>query len=85
MAGGRHPFHVIDGTPAPDTAKERRRDRLKKALAPSDTLRCPRCTAHALLEIKLGSQIRRGGKPYGATKQLICVMCLKDGEYVVVY
>lgn len=77
-----HPFHVIDGTPPPDTAKERRLARIRKA-KPAELIRCPRCQGNAMLQVKLG-MVYVNGKASGGQKTTVCAMCLSRGEYVAV-
>lgn len=81
MSGG--PFRVIQGTPAPDTAKEQTRTRLKRQPKPAHIVRCPRCTGLAMIEVKLGMELYNG-KPRGGQKQIVCATCLQGGEYVLV-
>lgn len=78
------PFKVIDGTPPPDTPKERSRARLRKQPKPAGILRCHRCTGTALIEVKLGVELVNH-KPRGGTKQLVCAVCLAQGEHVTVF
>lgn len=77
-------FHVIEGSPAPDTAQERQFARMRKMPKPPLMLECPRCAGHAILEIKLGVLVKNS-KPYGGTKQLICAMCATRGQHVVIW
>ncbi|MFZ5669119.1 MAG: hypothetical protein ACOY4K_06470 [Pseudomonadota bacterium] len=82
MTGKPSPFKVIDGTPAPETRKERMRARLRKHPKPPSQIRCNRCTSIAVVEVKLGMELRNG-KPAGGQKQIVCALCLAQGEYVV--
>lgn len=77
-----HPFKVIDGTPAPDTPKQRRLDRIRKA-KPPELIRCHRCQGNAMIQVKLG-MVYVNGKASGGTKTTVCAMCLARGEYVCV-
>ncbi len=79
----KRPFKVIDGTPAPDTPAERVQARMRKQPKPEHLIRCPRCTGIAVIETKIGMTYR-AGKPVGGAKQLICAICLRGGEHVVV-
>lgn len=76
------PFQVIEGTPAPDTPRERQRARLKLK-APSSIIRCHRCSSNAVIVVKLGMHFSNG-KPAGGQKSHICAQCFQQGEYVVV-
>lgn len=69
-------LHVIDGTPAPDTAQERVRNRVRGAPKPAAMPQCARCGGREYIEAKIGS-----GKT--VTKQKLCVLCLMKGERVV--
>lgn len=78
-----HPkLHVIDGTPPPDTAKQRVIDRVKKG-RPAYQVSCHRCGCIEVIETKLG-MIVKNGKASGGTKQLLCAHCFMKGERVVV-
>lgn len=74
-----NPFRVIEGTPEPNTA----RNRLRSCAKSSHILRCPRCTGLAMIEVKLGMEMR-GGKAVGGQKQVVCATCLARGETVTV-
>lgn len=74
-------LHVIDGTPAPDTQKERARARIRKTAVPS-VLQCHRCGGREVIETKTGMTVQNG-KASGGTKQLICATCMLSGERVV--
>lgn len=76
-------FVVIDGTPAPDTPKEQVLERLRQMEGPPNQVRCHRCTGLAFIEVRLGMTYRKGRKPSGGQRQLVCVTCLQSGEYVV--
>lgn len=72
---------VIDGTPPPDTPKQRVIERIKKA-RPEYLVSCHRCGCIEVIETKTG-MIIKNGKPTGGTKQLLCAMCFMKGERVV--
>jgi hypothetical protein len=77
------PFEVIEGTPKGPAAVRRR---IRKMPKPAEMLQCPRCGGRALIETKIGMEIRRGGKPSGGTKQMICGgPCLSEGLRTVVW
>lgn len=81
-------FVVIDGTPAPETDKQKVRKRLRDSRAengPYNQLSCHRCSGIAVIEIKLGMIVKRGQRPSGGTKQIICATCFKDGEMVTLW
>lgn len=79
-----HPFKVIQGTPAPDTPKERMRARVR-ANTPPELVRCPRCTSGALIQVRLGMhRTHKGAKPSGGAKQWVCALCLAQGEVITV-
>ena len=44
---------------------------------------CPKCEGREVIETKTGV-LRKNGKPYGGTKQLICAACQRKGERVVI-
>lgn len=69
-------FHVIDGTPAPDTPAEQVRKRVRAMPKPAAMPQCPRCGGREYIETKIGA-----GR--SATKQRLCVLCLMKGERVV--
>lgn len=76
-------FHVIPGTPAPDTPKEAVKRRVRKLPKPVAMAQCHRCGGREVIETKIGV-ILKDGKPTGGTKQLLCAGCLMRGERVVV-
>lgn len=76
-------FVVIDGSPAPDTPKERVLKRLRSQAGPPNQVRCHRCTGLAFIEVRLGMTYRKDRKPSGGQRQYVCVTCLQGGEYVV--
>lgn len=78
------PFRVIDGTPAPDTPRERQRARVRKTVVKTPFLiRCHRCTGNTMIEGKTALE-SMNGKPRGGQKALICAHCLSRGEFVIV-
>lgn len=70
-------FHVIDGTPAPDTPAEQVRKRVRAMPKPAAMPQCQRCGGREYIETKIGA-----GR--SATKQRLCVLCLMKGERVVI-
>jgi hypothetical protein len=75
-------FTVIDGTPPPDTPKQRVVDRIKKHPKPASMLQCRRCGGREVLELKAGV-LYQDGKTKGGTKQIVCAHCFMKGERVV--
>jgi len=69
-------FHVIQGTPAPQTEAEQVRERVRKMPKPQAMPQCHRCGGREYIETKIGA-----GK--GATKQRVCFLCAMKGERVV--
>ena len=69
-------FHVIDGTPPPDSPTEELKKRLRSRPRPQGMPQCPRCGGREYIEAKIGA-----GK--AVTKQKLCVICLMKGERVV--
>lgn len=67
---------IIQGTPAPDTAQEQVRKRVRAAPKPPAMPQCHRCGGREYIEAKIGA-----GK--AVTKQKLCVCCLMKGERVV--
>ncbi len=76
-------FHVIQGTPAPDTPVEQVRKRVRAMPKPEAMIQCHRCGGREVIETKTGMMLK-DGKPTGGTKQLICVGCLLRGERVLI-
>ncbi len=72
----RPTFHVIHGTPAPETPVEQVRKRVRNADKPAAMPQCDRCGGREYMETKIGA-----GK--AATKQRLCVSCLLRGQRVV--
>lgn len=56
---------------------------MRKMPAPEHVVRCPRCTGIGVIEVKVGMVYRRG-KPTGGQKQLICELCHRNGERVLI-
>lgn len=77
-------FHVIAGTPAPDTPDEQRRQRLVRSGVATGCLTCHRCGGMTITEVKTGMRIGKSGKPVGGTRQWICTLCHMKGQWVVV-
>lgn len=83
-------FVVIDGTPAPEETPRDKANaifrRVQKEVeaeyGPSQQVRCHRCTGLAFIEVRLGMIYRKGKKPSGGQKQLVCATCLQNGEYI---
>ncbi len=76
-------FHVIDGTPAPDSPKERSRRRIRAMERPAEMVQCRRCGGREFIETTTGALMRRG-RVVGGTKALVCVACLAAGERITV-
>ena len=76
-------FHVIDGTPEPETPAAAVRKRVKAMPKPAEMLSCPRCSGHEFIETKIGVLVQ-AGRHKGGTKTLICVPCLTTGHRVAV-
>ncbi|MCI8210756.1 hypothetical protein AUC61_14555 [Pseudomonas sp. S25] len=74
-------FHVIQGTPAPDTPVERVRKRVRAMPKPAAMIQCHRCGGREVIETNTGVMLK-GGKHSGGTKALICVACLIKGQRV---
>jgi hypothetical protein len=79
----RRRFHVIEGTPAPDTPVERVRKRVRAMAKPPCMIQCHRCGGREVIETKTGVLLKNG-KPTGGTKQLLCALCFMRGERVVI-
>lgn len=76
-------FHVISGTPAPDTPLEQVRKRVRATDKPASMIQCHRCGGREFIEAKTGVMMKNG-RPTGGTKALLCVGCLLRGERVMV-
>lgn len=74
-------FHVIHGTPAPETPVEQVRKRVRAMPRPATMIQCHRCGGREVIETKTG-MLMKDGKPTGGTKSLLCVACLLRGERV---
>jgi hypothetical protein len=75
-------FHVIQGTPAPDTPVEQARKRVRAMPKPAAMIQCHRCGGREVIETKTGVMLK-DGKPTGGTKALLCVGCLMNGQRVL--
>jgi hypothetical protein len=75
-------FIVIDGSPPPDTPKQRVIDRIKKHPKPASMLQCRRCGGREVLELKAGV-LYQDGKTKGGIKTIVCASCFLKGERVV--
>lgn len=81
----RGPFHVIEGTPEPETPAADVKRRMKAHETPSDMIACPSCTGREFIETVTGAMRSRTGKRQGGTKALVCVACLTNGRRVAIY
>lgn len=79
----KRPFHVIDGTPEPETPATASRKRVKAMPKPAEMVQCPRCGGREFIETITGA-LKRGGKRVGGSKALICVTCLASGARVAI-
>lgn len=77
----KHPFHVIDGTPEPETPATASRKRVKAMPKPATMVQCQRCGGREFIETVTGA-LTRGGKRSGGTKTMVCVPCLLAGQRV---
>ena len=75
-------FHVIEGTPAPDTPKERAMKRMREMPRPAEMIRCHRCGGAEVIQTKIG-MMYKDGKATGGTRQILCALCFMKGERVV--
>lgn len=75
-------FTIIDGTPPPDTPKQRAADRIKKMPKPATMLQCNRCGCREVLELKTGV-LYQDRKTKGGSKAIVCAACFMKGERVV--
>jgi hypothetical protein len=75
-------FIVIEGTPPPDTPKQRVIDRIKARARPANMLQCRRCGGREVLELKAGVMFQ-DGKTKGGVKQIVCACCFMKGERIV--
>lgn len=80
----KRPFTVIDGGPAPDTPKERRRKRII-ADCPPELVRCPRCSGNEVEWKILGMFWSATKRPVGGQKQLVCSTCERNGQRTVIW
>jgi hypothetical protein len=72
----RPKLHVIQGTQAPETPAAKVRKRVKAMPKPASMPQCSRCGGREYIEAKIGA-----GKT--ATKQKLCVICLLQGQRIV--
>ena len=79
----RPQFHVVQGTPAPDTPAEQVRKRVKAMPKPAEMIQCHRCGGREVIETKIG-MVYKNGKASGGTKQVLCATCFMKGERVVI-
>jgi hypothetical protein len=75
-------FTVIDGTPPPDTPKQRATDRIKRTQKPASMIQCHRCGCREVLPLTTGALLRNG-KVSGGTTVHVCASCYMKGERVV--
>jgi hypothetical protein len=75
-------FTVIDGTPPPDTPKQRVTERIKKMPKPASMLQCRRCGGREVLELKSGV-LYQDGRTKGGIKTIVCATCFMRGERMV--
>lgn len=73
---------VIDGSPPPDTPKQRVIDRIKAHAKPDAVVSCHRCGGREVLELRAGA-VLRNGKLTGGTRIVVCACCHRKGERVV--
>lgn len=76
-------LHIVHGTPAPDTPKERARKRVRDMDKPEYMLQCPRCGCREMMETVIGGWIKNG-KLSGGSRTILCVDCHRKGERTVV-
>jgi len=76
-------FHVIDGTPEPESPASAVKRRVKAMPGPAEMFQCPRCGGREFIETITGA-MKRGGKRVGGSKALICVTCLAAGARVAI-
>jgi len=76
-------FHVINGTPAPDTPRERAMKRARSMPRPAEMIRCHRCGGAEVFQTKIG-MMYKDGKATGGTKQVLCALCFMNGQRVVI-
>jgi len=75
-------LHVIPGTPAPDTATERVRKRVRVHKKPAAVIDCHRCGGREVIETRIGL-MARNRRASGGTRQYLCALCFMRGERVV--
>lgn len=69
--------------PSAPSPAEKVRQRARKAPKPASMLQCNRCAGRELIETRSGV-LFKNGKPSGGTRQLVCALCLLNGERVVI-
>lgn len=72
-------FRIIDGTPSPDTPKERVRKRVRAARKLKGVPQCPKCGGRESVKTEIAGP--PGTRP---TVQDLCVACLLRGERRVI-
>lgn len=75
-------FHVIQGTPAPDSDLEKVRKSIRAMPKPPAMIQCYRCGGREVIETKIG-MLYKSGKAGGGTKQILCAACFMKGERVM--
>lgn len=75
-------FHVITGTPAPDSLKEQAMKSVRSMPRPAEMIRCHRCGGAEVIVTKIG-MMYKDGKATGGTKQILCALCFMRGERVL--
>jgi hypothetical protein len=75
-------FHVIEGSPAPDTPKERAMKRVREMPRPAEMICCHRCGGAEVIQTKIG-MVHKNGKATGGTRQFLCALCFMRGERIV--
>lgn len=73
---------VIEGSPPPDTPKQRAVDRIKRMPRAQEMIQCHRCGGREVLVLLLGA-VLKNGKVSGGTKQYVCGCCYMKGQRVV--
>lgn len=73
---------LINGTPPPDTPKQRVVDRIKRMPKPAAMIQCHRCGSCEVLALKSGVLLQ-AGRVKGGTQQIVCATCFMKGERVI--
>lgn len=76
-------LHVIEGTPPPDTVKERVRANRRADPNPAGVLQCRRCGSREMIEVRSGATLRNG-RLSGGTVQILCASCYAKGDRAIV-